>query len=575
VSAVSSFSSKGGDRLSALERAVAADLDPLGIVAPLVHAQLAWLTHPAQLAQAAARFTGDMLALQTHAYLRMLGFESADVIEAKADDNRFSDPEWTRSAAWDILKESYLLVTHYFHDCVYRTPGLPENERRRAAFWLRNFLNALAPTNFLWTNPVALRKAYETRGGSLLHGMQNLLRDIKVGSVSMVEPDAFEVGTNLATTPGKVVLRNRLLEVIHYVPTRPTNYEKPVVIVTPWINKYYVLDLKPEKSMVRFLLDEGYSVFITSWKNPTAEMRDVGFDDYVTDGVGAIVECARRWSCVENVHAVGYCIGGAALTTYVAWANRHYPAAEVPVATVTLLATLVDYEEVGDIEVFLDDGTLALLSSAMKQQGYLDGQAMASAFRLLRSNSLIWQYVVHDYLYGEALPAFDVLYWNMDTTRMPAAMHEWYLRELYVENRLVQKEALTVAGERIDLGAIVQPLYAVSAEEDHIAPWRSTFRVNAHVSGTRRFVLSSSGHILGIVNPVVTPPKREYWVRNASGSETPEAWRMRAEHRSGTWWEDWSAWLSPHSGARIAARPIDSNRYPVLADAPGTYVLES
>ena len=569
------FSSRNGDRFSALERAIAADLDPFGIVGPLVHAQLAWLTHPAQLVQAAAGLTSDILALQTHAWLRMLGFRSKDVIEVKADDNRFSDPEWSRSPAWDILKEWYLLVTHAVQDCVYRTPGLPEKERRRVAFWLRNFLNALAPTNFLWTNPVALRKAYETRGESLLHGLQNLLRDVKAGSVRMVEPHAFSVGTNLATTPGKVVLRNRLLEVIHYVPTRPTNYEKPVVIVTPWINKYYVLDLKPEKSLVRFLLDEGYSVFITSWKNPTAEMCDVRFDDYVTDGVGAIVECARRASGVDKVHAVGYCIGGAAVTTYMAWANRHYPAAEVPVATVTLLTTLVDYEEAGEIEVFLDDATLSLLSSAMKQRGYLDGNAMASAFRLLRSNSLIWHYVVHDYLYGEPLPAFDVLYWNMDTTRMPAAMHEWYLRELYVENRLVQKDALTVAGERIDLGAIVQPLYAVSAEEDHIAPWRSTFRVNAHVCGTRRFVLSSSGHILGIVNPVVTPPKREYWVAEADGCETPEAWRTRAEHRSGTWWEDWSAWLGPQSGERIAARPVDSDACPALADAPGTYVLES
>ena len=553
---------------------IAADLDPLGIVTPLAHAQLAWLTHPAKLAEAVVRFTGEAFALQTHGWLRALGLNAPDVEKANPDDTRFTDPEWERSPGWDLVKEWYLFLTRYVQDCVYATPGLPEKERRRAAFWLRNVSNALAPTNFLCSNPVALRKAFETHGESVLQGLQNLLRDTRLGTVSMVERDAFTVGKNLATTPGKVVLRNRLLEVIHYTPTKAMNYENPIVIVTPWINKYYILDLKPEKSLVRFLLDEGYSVFITSWKNPTADMRDVAFEDYVTDGVGAIVNCARALSGERDVHAVGYCIGGAALMTYMAWANRCYAANDVPVASVTLLTTLVDYEDVGDIDVFLDDGSVRFLSRAMKQRGYLDGNAMASAFRLLRSNSLIWHYVVHDYLYGEALPAFDVLYWNMDTTRMPAAMHEWYLRELYLGNNLIRKNALTIAGTPIDLGAIGQPLYAVSAEEDHIAPWRSTFRVNGHVSGPRRFVLSSSGHILGIVNPVVTPPKRQFWIGEPEPGETAEQWRSRAESRKGSWWEDWSAWLKPRSGELIAARPVDSAQYPALADAPGTYVLE-
>jgi polyhydroxyalkanoate synthase len=563
------------DPITGLKRAIAADLDPLGIIAPLAQAQLAWLAHPAQFAHAAARFSGEAFAIQMHGWLRALGFDSAAVEKANPDDARFTDPEWERSLAWDLLKEWYLFFTRYVQDRVYETPGLPEKDRRRAAFWLRNVSNALAPTNFLCSNPVALRKASETRGESLLSGLQNLLRDMRLGTVSMVERDAFTVGKNLATTPGKVVFRNRLLEVIHYTPTKALNYANPIVIVTPWINKYYILDLKPEKSLVRFLLDEGYSVFITSWKNPTADMRDIAFEDYVTEGVGAIVQCARELSGGRDVHAVGYCIGGAALMTYMAWANRHYAANDAPVATVTLLTTLVDYEDVGDIDVFLDDGSVRFLSRAMKQRGYLDGNAMASAFRLLRSNSLIWHYVVHDYLYGEALPAFDVLYWNMDTTRMPAAMHEWYLRELYLGNKLIRKNALTIAGEPIDLGKIAQPLYAVSAEEDHIAPWRSTFRVNDHVSGSRRFVLSSSGHILGIVNPVVTPPKRQFWVGEPRPGETAEQWRSRAENRKGSWWEDWSAWLKPRSSELIAASPVDNAEYPVLADAPGTYVLES
>lgn len=555
-------------------RAVTAPFDPLGIITPLVHAQLAWLTHPTELATATARFTADAAALQWHAWLRLLGLKSEHVVRANREDSRFSDPAWDNLAAWDILKEWYLLLARYVEDCTYATPGIPDKERRRAGFWVRNTLNALAPTNFLWTNPVALRKAVETHGESLLQGLQNFLHDVRTGTISMVDPECFRVGGNLATTPGKVVFTSELLEVIHYTPTVPRNYERPIVFVTPWINKYYVLDLKPEKSMVKFLLDQGFSVFITSWKNPTAAMCRVTFDDYVTDGVGAIVECARAVSGVRDVHAVGYCIGGAALAIYLAWSNRRHALRDVPVATVTLLTTLVDYEEPGDIEVFLDDGSITMLSRAMKQTGYLDGSAMAGAFRMLRANSLIWHYVVHDYLYGETPPPLDVLYWNMDTTRMPAAMHEWYLRELYLENKLVRTNALEIAGETIDLGEIVQPLYAVSAEDDHIAPWRSAFRVNEHVSGTKRFVLSSSGHILGIVNPVVTPPKRKYWVGEAQRHQTPEEWRSRALERPGTWWEDWVAWLRPRSGQLRAAGTIDSPAYPALGDAPGRYVLE-
>jgi len=559
----------------AVNQAIENNVDPMGMATPLLHAQLAWLSHPQELADELGKFSSDLMALQWHSFRRSLGMPSEDLVKPHDDDTRFSDPQWQDTASWDIAKEWYLLFTHQMQDMLYETPGMSGKDRRRAAFWWRKWLNAMAPTNFLWTNPVAIRKAIETNGQSLAKGMENFLEDLKAGTVRMTNPDDFTVGKNLATTPGKVVFRNRLLEVLHYTPTTERNFETPIVIVTPWINKYYILDLTPKKSMIKYLLDQGYSVFITSWKNPDKTMRDVSFDDYITDGVGAAVETARAISRTKKVHAVGYCIGGAALSTYMAWANRRYTAEQVPVESVTLFTTLVDYHKPGDIEVFLDENSFKWLSSAMDEKGFLDGNEMASAFRLLRSNSLVWHYVVHGYLYGEKPPPFDVLFWNMDTTRMPAAMHQWYLREFYLNNNLIKKDALTVAGEKIDLGRIAQPVYAVSAEDDHVAPWRQTFRINNAVSGPTRFVLSSSGHILGIVNPVVNPPKRDYRVGAAERHDTPESWRERTTTRPGSWWEDWMEWLKPRSGKLVKAGPPATEEYPALADAPGTYVLEA
>jgi polyhydroxyalkanoate synthase len=473
------------------------------------------------------------------------------------------------------MKEWYLAFTHHTQDMVYDTPALSSKERRRAAFWWRNWLNAVSPTNYLLTNPVALRKAVETGGASLARGFENFFADLQAGSVRMTDPDDFTVGENLATTPGAVIFRNRLLEVIHYAPSQPRVHAEPVVIVTPWINKFYVLDLTPKRSMIRFLLDQGLDVFITSWKNPDASMRDVTFDDYLLEGVDTIVRIAREFTGARQVHAVGYCIGGTALAMYMAWANRRYGEEEAPVADWTLFTTLVDFHKPGDIEVFIDKSSIDYLCDKMARQGYLEGADMAASFRLLRSNSLIWQYVVNGWLYGETPPPFDVLYWNMDSTRMPYAMHAWYLRELYLDNSLIRPNALQLAGESIDLSLIRQPLYAVGAEDDHIAPWRQTFAINNQVAGNRRYVLSSSGHILGILNPVVHPPKRRYWVADAYRSDTTDSWHQRAEEHQGSWWEDWMAWLKPRVGPEVEARPAANDAFPALCPAPGSYVLEA
>ncbi len=558
-----------------LHAAFEGSVDPLGMTAPIVHAQMAWLAHPQELSERLLQLSSSLWTLQWHSLHRMLGVESEDPIQPHADDTRFADPVWTESPGWDLVKEWYLAFTRHMQDMLYDTPGLAGSERRKAAFWWRKWLNMVAPTNFLLTNPVALRKAVETRGESLRSGYRNFLDDMKAGNVRMTDPQDFTVGENLATTPGAVVFRNHLLEVIHYAPTQAKVHAEPVVIITPWINKFYVLDLVPKKSMIRFLLDQGLDVFITSWKNPDASMRDVGFDEYVTDGVHAAIDAASRFAGGKKVHAAGYCIGGTALSAYMAWANKHFKADEVPVADWTLFTTLVDFRKPGDIEVFIDEASINYLIGKMEQKGFLDGKEMAAAFRLLRSNSLIWHYVVHGWLYGEKPPPFDVLFWNMDTTRMPAAMHSWYLRELYLHNKLISPDALTVAGEPLSLARIVQPLYAVAAEDDHIAPWMQTFRVNNFVAGPKRYVLSSSGHILGIINPVVSPPKRKYWVSDVHRSHTAEAWHEQAKEHAGSWWEDWMAWLKPRAGELVDARSAATKAFPSLAAAPGTYVHES
>ena len=548
-------------------------LDPFGMLAPIQHAHLVWMLHPLELFDLISRNAVDLMALQLHTAVRLAGKPGPDLVVPQADDTRFADPVWTQETHWSLLKQWYLFYTRHVQNALFATPWLSPKERRRAAFWWRKWLNAAAPTNFLLTNPVAMRKAVETNGESLRRGFEIYLEDLRAGTVRMTSPEDFRVGGNLATTPGAVVFRNRLLELIHYTPVANEVHRAPIVIVTPWINKYYVLDLTPKKSMVGFLLERGFDVYITSWRNPTPDMAETSFDDYLTQGVDEAVRVARTLSGADKVHAVGYCIGGTLLAVYLAWLNRRQPE-NVPVQSWTLLASLTDFQSPGDIEVFIDEAGVRWLTDLMRRRGYLDGREMATTFRLLRSNSLIWHYMVHGWLYGEKPAPWDVLYWNMDATRMPYRMHEYYLREMYLKNNLVKSDALTVAGEPIDLVRIHQPLYDVSAEDDHIAPWRQTFKINGYVTSPKRFVLSSSGHILGIVNPPVAPPKRSYRIGPAHRGQSADHWHAQAEQRDGSWWEDWSDWLAGQCGPLGAPPPLASSDFPQLAAAPGTYVLE-
>jgi polyhydroxyalkanoate synthase len=558
-----------------LNKMLEANLDPFGVLSAVQEVQKAWLGNPQALSEEVRRLAEGVLKLQEHSLRRFAGSDEADAFPPVPEDERFRDPIWTENPCLDTLKESYLLWTRWLEDAIFKTPGVEDKTRRKAAFWARQGLNATAPTNFLATNPAALFRAFETGGKSLADGVKNFLADSQRGTVSMVDESGFRVGENLATTPGAVVYRNELVEVIQYAPTTETVHEVPIVFVPPWINKYYILDLDAKKSLIRHMVGQGFTVFAISWRNPGPEMRDVTLDDYMLRGVLETVEAARETSGARQVHLCGYCIGGTVAAALMAWLNRQAKKKDaLPVAHWSVLTTLVDFESPGDIDVFISEGAIAALEKRMAKDGYLDGQDMAAAFRMLRANSLIWHYWVRNYLHGETPAALDVLYWNMDTTRMPEAMHAYYLREFYLENRLAEKDGVTLGGRPIDLGRITQPLYAVGTEQDHIAPWKETFKICGLVKSPVRYVLATSGHILGIVNPPVDPPKRKYWAGDATGANDPEAWQAGIGKVPGTWWADWVEWLRPQCGPRKAPPGLGSEAHPVLAPAPGTYVLE-
>lgn len=560
------------DQLQQINHAI----DPYGIGASFRKIAEGWAENPAQLTAAVSRLVRDVQQLQLNAWQTWAGLGPDPVVVPKPDDERFADPIWNEAPSFSLLKQYYLLYTHWLEDALFDAPGVPAKERRHAAFWARQWLNAVAPSNFLYTNPVAIRKFWESGGSTLTRGLVQWLDDMRSGDIRMVDRSQFRVGGNLATTPGSVVYRNELMELIQYAAETPTVHALPIVIFPPWINKYYILDLDRKKSLIRYLVMQGYTVFVVSWRNPGAEQSATTFDDYLMQGMQVAVDVARAICGTPQVHAAGYCIGGSALAAMMAWYNAEYPdPAQVPVAHWTLLTTLVDFSRPGGIEVFLNEETISSLESMMAQQGYLDGRDMARAFRMLRPNSLIWQYFVHNYLYGESPPAFDILYWNTDVTRMPQAMHSFYLREFYLHNRLVQKNGLTLAGHGIDLGLIRQPLYAVGCEEDHIAPWKATFKVAGLIKAPVHYTLSSSGHILGIINPPVQPAKRSYRSRGCAGMQSAGEWlRLRREVR-GSWWDDWSRHLGKLCGAQVAARLPGSKAYPALCAAPGTYVHEA
>lgn len=552
------------------------NLDPFGILSSSLAIQSAWLSHPLELSEKLTKLTLDSWSLELCSCMQAIPAlpSISDPIPVVKFDERFQYALWEKNPWFDALKGGYLLYTRWLEDAIYETPEVTDKEKRKAAFWARQVLNGMAPTNFFWTNPEAIRHCIETNGTSLIKGWEYFQKDIERGSISMVDDSAFEVGKDLATTPGSVVFRNELLELIQYSATTTKVHTVPIVMVSPWINKYYILDLNEQKSLLKYLVDQGFTVFVTSWKNPGVEMRNTTLDDYMIKGVLQAVNVARDICDVPQVHLTGYCIGGTIVSALMAWLNHPDNVQDSPVAHWTLFTTLVEFSNPGDIDIFIDKNAIKLVETLMKQKGYLDGEQLAMSFRMLRSNNLIWHFYVKHYLCGEPYDAFDVLFWNIDTTRLPEAMHKSYLRELYLNNKLSQKNEFVIAGRALDLTDITQPLYVVSAEQDHIVPWKESFKICDLVSSPIRHVLATSGHILGIINPPVEPPKRRYWVSDITKGTDADNWLNTTNKKPGSWWEDWVAWLAPQSGDMLKPPQMGGEKHTILADAPGTYVLE-
>ncbi|HET6468836.1 MAG TPA: class I poly(R)-hydroxyalkanoic acid synthase [Geminicoccaceae bacterium] len=507
-----------------------------------------------------------------HAAARWWGLESATAGPGLgAGDKRFEAPEWHANPVYRTLKEMYLLASDFILKEA-DAKDLEPAERERLLFHLQQFVNAMSPTLLLLANPAALKRAMETGGASVAEGARNLLNDVKEGRLSMVDANAFAPGRNLAITPGKVVYRNRLIELIQYTPQTAQVYEVPLLFIPPWINKYYILDMQPKNSFVQYLVQQGFTVFVISWKNPDASMESLTFEDYMRDGPLAASDVIREISGSRTVNPVGYCIGGTLLILILAWLAAR--GEKEPFGTATFMVSMQDFARVGETAVFMDEPSVEFVEQQMMERGYLDSREMANMFSLLRSNDLIWANVVNNYLMGNKPPAFDLLYWNSDGTRMARAAHSWYLRNTYVENNLIKPGHIRLMGEPIDLGQVEQDIYAVGAEKDHIVPWYAAWRITQLVGGKVRFVMASSGHIAGIINHP-GPRKGAYWV-NASDEppETPEAWLEKATRHDGSWWTDWIAWLAERSGEKVEPPPVGSEKYPPLADAPGTYVLE-
>jgi len=535
--------------------------------------QQLWLAALHNPVQAWAHYTDFVLRstqVLTATALQFWGVhqEGTPVITPDPGDKRFQAPDWQQNPAFAALKQCYLLAATTLLKTAADAQGLDAHQQRKLVFYLRQFLDALSPTNFALTNPQVLHAIIQTGGQNLVQGLAHLLRDLQAGQLTMTDTDAFAPGRNLALTPGQVIYRNKLIELIQYAPTTRTVYAIPMLFIPPWINKYYILDLQPHNSLIKFLVEQGFTVFVISWKNPDARMEDTTFDDYLTLGPLTALEVVRAITGSAQVHPVGYCIGGTLLAMALAYLAAQ---GDTTVPAATFLVALQDFQEVGDTAVFIDEPQLAYIEGQMLARGYLDSRAMATMFNLLRANDLIWSNVIHNYLLGQEPPAFDLLYWNADGTRMARAAHSFYLRNTYLENNLIVPGKIVLKGVPIDLGRIEQELYAVGTEQDHIVPWRAAWRITQLVRGPVRFVLGGSGHIAGIISP---PNKgRGYWT-NAQPAESAEAWLAGAEHHEGSWWTDWVAWLKPRSGKRVAPPSMGNAQYPPLVPAPGTYVLE-
>ena len=536
------------------------------------------MADPFKLMEAQVGLWTQYVSLWQQGAAAMLGQRGADpLVKPARSDKRFKHEDWEHNALFDFIKQSYLLTSQWVQSTVAGVEGIDERTKKKLEFYTKQFVDALAPTNFAATNPEVIRTTLETGGENLLKGLTNLLEDLERGkgslSIRMTDLTAFQPGVNIAATPGKVVFQNELMQLLQYSPSTESVYRKPLLIVPPWINKFYILDLRDKNSFIRWAVAQGNTVFVISWVNPDASYAARGFDDYLEHGITAALQAIERATGEREVNAVGYCLGGTLLSASTAWyaAGDHQP-----IASTTLFTTMLDFARPGELEVFIDDQQLDAIERRMQKQGYLDGAEMASTFNMLRANDLIWSFAVNNYLLGKDPFPFDLLYWNSDSTRMPAAMHSFYLRTMYMENRLIEPGGIEIDGTPIDLGKIKVPCYFISTIEDHIAPWKSTYMGARLPSGNTKFVLGGSGHIAGIVNPPAAN-KYGFWTNDATDGnlpESPEDFLAGATQNAGSWWTHWNQWVTslPGGSAKVKARKPEDGALKVIEDAPGSYV---
>jgi polyhydroxyalkanoate synthase len=551
-------------------RESAGSLDPLNVSGAFFALLKAMGEDRETVLESQVQFWRDWMGLWESTARRVLGSrEIAPVITPPPGDRRFRDKEWQQNEVFDFIKQSYLLAANATQSMVANLDGIPDNERKRVEFYTRQFADAFAPTNFVLTNPEVMRATLASNGENLVKGLDNLIADIERGRGELAirqSADGFVIGENIATAPGKVVFRNRLIELLQYEPTTAEVYERPLLIFPPWINKFYILDLRAENSFIRWLADQGYTVFVVSWANPDSELAEMGFEDYMREGIFAALEAVKDATGVEDPNCVGYCIGGtllAASLAYMAAKKDHR------IHSATFWAAQTDFSEAGDLSVFVDEAQLEALEEQMKENGgVLDGAKMAGTFNMLRANDLIWSFVISNYMLGKSPMPFDLLYWNSDTTRMPEKLHLSYLRQCYKDNALA-KGKMTLDGVKLDLSKVKVPVYLQSAREDHIAPANSVFKATKLFAGPVRFIMAGSGHIAGVINPPAAK-KYQYWT-NSKKTETLEGWRKGATEHAGSWWPDWDKWLAKLSGAKIPARHPGDGKLKVLGDAPGKY----
>jgi polyhydroxyalkanoate synthase len=545
--------------------------DPLNIASAFMEMTARLIANPSYLVEAQIGFWRDYMSLWQNTTRRILGADTKPVIDAPSSDRRFKDDAWRENEIFDFIKQSYLLSARYVQDVVKHVDGLDAKTAQKVDFYARQFVDAMSPSNFLLTNPEVLRKTAETGGENLLKGLNNLLSDLELGKgklrIKMTDMEAFRLGENIGVSPGKVIYQNDLMQLVQYTPSTDKVLKRPLLIAPPWINKFYILDLRPRNSFVRWAVSQGHTVFVISWVNPDAKLAEKNFEDYMQEGYLDALDAIEQATGEREVNAIGYCLGGTLLASTLA-----YMAAKKDdrIKSATFFVTLTDFEDAGELGVFIDEEQLKALEGKMNKRGYLEGSEMATTFNMLRANDLIWSFVVNNYLLGNDPFPFDLLYWNADSTRMPAQMHSFYLRRMYQENQLSKPGGISLAGVPIDLRKIKTPAYFLSTREDHIAPWKSTYRGTQLLGGPKRFVLAASGHIAGVVNP---PDSGKYghWI-NKDLPPDPEEWFKGATEMAGSWWPDWHRWVSALAKQQVAAREPGDGKVKPIEDAPGSYV---